>query len=156
MVQLPNFLMNIATFFTSQTIALYLCWRLAVVTLPMLSLLIVPGIVYGKLLVDVGRKIQEAYAVAGAIAEQALSSIRIVFSNVGEKQTEESFSAALEQSLKFGLKQGLMKGMAVGSVGIGFAVWAFQAWYGSIMVIEKGAKGGDVFNAGVCIVVGGL
>ncbi|XXG62474.1 hypothetical protein AAC387_Pa05g0824 [Persea americana] len=154
--KLPNFLMNIATFVTSQTIAIYLCWRLAVVTIPMLSLLIVPGIVYGKLLVDVGRKIQEAYAVAGAIAEQALSSIRIVFANVGEKQTEESFSAALEQSLKFGIKQGLMKGMAIGSVGIGFAVWAFQAWFGSTLVIEKGAKGGDVFNAGVCIVVGGL
>lgn len=74
----------------------------------------------------VGRRIQEAYAVAGAIAEQALSSIRIVFSYGGEKQTEERFSAALEQSLKLGLKQGLMKGMAMGSVGIGFAVWHFR------------------------------
>ncbi|XP_077228538.1 putative multidrug resistance protein [Tasmannia lanceolata] len=154
--KVPNFLMNMATFFSSQMIALFLSWRLSVVTIPLLSLLIVPGIVYGKLLVDVGRRIQEAYAVAGGRAEQALSSIRTIFSYVGERQTEESFSAALEQSFQLGLKQGLMKGMAVGSIGIGFAVWAFQAWYGSILVTDKGARGGDVFNAGVCIVVGGL
>ncbi|KAF8399821.1 hypothetical protein HHK36_015693 [Tetracentron sinense] len=154
--KIPNFLMNIATFITSQVVALYLCWRLAVVTIPLLSLLIIPGIIYGKLLAGIGMKIQEAYGVAGGIAEQAFSSIRTVFSYVSETQTRDRFSAALQQSRQLGIKQGLMKGLAIGSAGIGFAVWAFQAWYGSILVTEKGAKGGDVFNSGVCIVVGGL
>ncbi|KAF6157538.1 hypothetical protein GIB67_004476 [Kingdonia uniflora] len=154
--KIPNFLMNTAVFISSQAVALYLSWKLAVIAIPALSLLIIPGIIYGKLLAGIGAEIQEAYGVAGGIAENAFSSIRTVFSYVGEHQTEVKFSAALERGLEHGIKQGLVKGWAIGSVGVAFAVWAFQAWYGSILVIHHGARGGDVFTAGVCIVVGGL
>ncbi|KAL7261212.1 hypothetical protein ACSBR1_006787 [Camellia fascicularis] len=126
--KIPNFLMNIAVFISSQVVALYLCWKLAVVAIPALSLLIVPGIVYGKRLAELGKKIQEAYGVADA----------------------------LERSRDLGIRQGLVKGFAIGSAGIAFVVMAFQAWYGSILVTKKGAKGGDVFAAVVCIVTGGL
>ncbi|KAA8542195.1 hypothetical protein F0562_023347 [Nyssa sinensis] len=136
--------------------ALYLCWRLAIIAIPALSMLIIPGLVYGKLLAGVGEKIQEAYAIAGGIVEQALSSVRTVYSYVGEKRTVKSYSTALEPTLKLGIKQGLIKGMAIGSVGIAYAVWALQGWYGSTLVTEKGVKGGNVLTAGVCIVYGGL
>ncbi|GMP57809.1 hypothetical protein CsSME_00021730 [Camellia sinensis var. sinensis] len=154
--KIPNFLMNIAVFISSQVVALYLCWKLAVVAIPALSLLIVPGIVYGKRLAELSKKIQEAYGVAGGIAEQAFSSIRTVYSYVGENRTSKKFSDALERSRDLGIRQGLVKGFAIGSAGIAFVVMAFQAWYGSILVTKKGAKGGDVFAAAVCIVTGGL
>lgn len=148
--------MNIAMFITSQMTALYLCWRLAIVAIPALSMLIIPGIVYGKLLSGLGEKIQEAYSVAGGIVEQAISSIRTVYSYVGEERTVKSYSVALEPTLKLGIKQGLMKGMAIGSIGVTYAVWALQGWYGSILVTDKGVKGGNVFTTGVCIIYGGL
>ncbi|KAK1271132.1 ABC transporter B family member 15 [Acorus gramineus] len=151
-----NFLMNISTFFTSQLVAFYLCWRLALVMTPALTLLVAPMIVYGKLLAEVMKNIQKSHMAAGGIAEQALSSIRTVFSYVAESYVEQKFSAALELGLKLGVKQGLMKGMAFGTIGIAYALWSLQAWYGSVLVIGNGAKGGDVFNAGVCIIVGGL
>ncbi|KAF8390545.1 hypothetical protein HHK36_025072 [Tetracentron sinense] len=154
--KIPNFITNMAMFITSEMTALYLCWRLAVVAIPAHFMLIIPGIIYGKLFAGVGNQIQDSYAVAGGIAEQALSSIRTVFSYVGEHHTVERFSAALKPSLELGIKQGLMKGLAIGSIGLSYAVWAFQAWYGSILVTKKGVKGGDVFSAGVCIVIGGL
>ncbi|ONK58371.1 uncharacterized protein A4U43_C09F11560 [Asparagus officinalis] len=154
--KVPNFLMNLFMFLVSQLAALYLCWRLALVTLPTLTLLIAPGIVYGKLLAEVGKKFQEAYQAAGEISEKALSSIKTVFSYVGEEQTQRKYAKALDRCLSIGIKQGTLKGMAIGSVGVAFAVWSFQAWYGSVLVTEKGARGGDVFNAGVCIVMGGL
>ena len=154
--KVPNFIMNIAMFMTAQMTAVYLCWRLAIVAIPALLMLIIPGVVYGKLLTDVGEKIQEAYTVAGGIVEQALSSIRTVYSYVREDHTAQSYSDALEPILNLGSKQGLMKGMAIGSVGIAYAVWALQGWYGSILVTEKGVKGGNAFTAGVCIVYGGL
>ena len=148
--------MNLAMFITAQLAALYLCWRLAIVAIPTLLILIIPGLVYGKILTDVGERIQEAYGVAGGIVEQALSSVRTVYSYVREEQTAQSYSTALLPILKLGFKQGLMKGMAIGSVGITYAVWALQGWYGSILVTEKGIKGGNAFTAGVCIVYGGL
>ncbi|KAM7480105.1 hypothetical protein LguiA_028318 [Lonicera macranthoides] len=154
--KIPNFITNIAIFFTGQLAALYLCWRLAIIAIPALSMLIIPGLVYGILLARVGEKIQEAYAVAGGIVEQALSSIRTVYSYVGEERTVKSFSDALGPTLNLGIKQGLMKGMAIGSIGVVFAVWALQSYYGSILVTKKGVKGGDAFTAGTCIVYGGL
>ncbi|CAK9182512.1 unnamed protein product [Ilex paraguariensis] len=155
-MQMPNFLMNIATFITSEVVALYLCWKLAVIAIPALSVLIIPGIIYGRMIAALGKKILLSYGAAGSIAEQAFSSIRTVLSCGGEDQTKRSYSAALQGSLKLGIKQGLIKGYALGSIGIAFAVWSFQAWYGSILVTEKRLKGGDVFTSGVCIIVGGL
>ncbi|KAK9277914.1 hypothetical protein L1049_027471 [Liquidambar formosana] len=154
--KIPNFITNIVVFITAQMAAVYLCWRLAIVAIPALFMLIIPGIVYGKLLAGVGEKMQEAYAVAGGIVEQALSSVRTVYSFVGEERTVKRYSVALEPILKHGIKQGFLKGMAMGSVGIIFAVWALQGWYGSILVTEKGAMGGDVLTTGVCIIYGGL
>ena len=66
----------------------------------------------------------------------------------------KSYKTAVEPTLKLGIKQGLIKGMAVGSIGVTFAVWALQGWY--TLVTNKAAKGGDVFTAGVCIIYGRL
>ncbi|KAL3537332.1 hypothetical protein ACH5RR_000698 [Cinchona calisaya] len=154
--KIPNFFTNMAMFITAQLAALYLSWRLAVIGIPALFVLMIPGVVYGKLLASLAEKIQEAYAVAGGIAEQAFSSIRTVYSYVGEQQSIRRFSAALEPTLYLGIKQGLLKGMAIGSISLIFAVWALEGWYGSILVIEKGAEGGNVFTAGVCVIYGGI
>ena len=46
----------------------------------------IPGILYGRILVETSRKLTEAYNVAGNIAEQALSSIRTVYYFAGEER----------------------------------------------------------------------
>lgn len=97
-----------------------------------------------------------AYGIAGGIAEQAISSIRTVVAYVGEKRTMERFNQALEKTTALGIKQGLMKGLVVGTMGIIYALWAYQAWIGSILVTEKGAEGGHVFISGICVILGGL
>lgn len=102
------------------------------------------------------RTIREEYNKAGTIAEQAISSIRTVYSFVGESKTQSDFSAALQGSVKLGLRQGLAKGLAIGSNGIVFAIWSFMSWYGSRMVMYHGARGGTVFVVGAAIAVGGL
>ncbi|CAK9175600.1 unnamed protein product [Ilex paraguariensis] len=154
--KIPNFLMNVSTFISSEVVALYLCWKLAVVAIPALSLLIIPRIIYGKMLAEIGKKIIVSYGGAGSIEKQAFSPIRTVYSCGGENETKRSYSETLEKSLDLRIKQGHIKGYAIGSIDIAFAVWSFPAWYVSILVIEKGAIDGDVFTTGVCIIVGGL
>jgi len=58
--------------------------------------------------------------------------------------------------MELGIKQGFAKGLLMGSMGIIFAVWAFQAWVGSVLVMERGEKGGVVFVSGLCVMMGGL
>ncbi|KAF7089356.1 hypothetical protein CFC21_092352 [Triticum aestivum] len=154
--KVPNFVMNAAMFFGSYAVALALLWRLTLVALPSVLLLIIPGFMYGRILIGLARRIREQYTRPGAVAEQAISSVRTVYSFAAERATMAQFSAALEESTRLGIKQGLAKGIAVGSNGITFAIWAFNVWYGSRLVMYHGYQGGTVFAASASIILGGL
>ncbi|KAJ4832972.1 ABC transporter B member 15 [Turnera subulata] len=154
--KLPNFLMNTATFLGCYLVGFLILWRLAIVAFPFVVLLIIPGLIYGKILMGLSRKIREEYNKAGEIAEQAISSIRTVYAYVGERKAAAAYSAAMEFSVKLGLKQGLAKGFVFGSNSVVFAVWSFLSYYGSRMVIYHGSPGGTVFAVGAVITVGGL
>ncbi|KAJ9169431.1 hypothetical protein P3X46_017631 [Hevea brasiliensis] len=154
--KIPNCLAHLSSFIFTLVVAFKLSWRLALTTLPFTFMFIIPGVVFGKLLMHIGTMGKEAYAVAGGIAEQAISSIRTVYSYVGEHQTLERFGNALQKSMELGIKQGLAKGLLIGSMGMIFAVWGFLAWAGSVLVTEKGEKGGAVFVSGICTILGGV
>ncbi|KAI4347648.1 hypothetical protein L6164_008440 [Bauhinia variegata] len=154
--KVPNFLMNFSMFIGSYITAFAMLWRLAIVGFPFVVLLVIPGLIYGRTLMELARKIREEYNQAGTIAEQAISSIRTVYSFVGESKTIAAFSDALHGSVKLGLRQGLAKGLAIGSNGVVFAIWSFMSYYGSRLVMYHGAQGGTVFMVGAAIAVGGL
>ncbi|XP_021771130.1 ABC transporter B family member 15-like [Chenopodium quinoa] len=111
---------------------------------------------YGRILMGLSRKLTLEYNKAAGIAEQAISSIRTVYAFVGEQKTLSNFSTALEGSVKLGLRQGLAKGVAIGSNGVIFAVWAFCTWYGTKLVLNHTAKGGTIYMVGAALCVGGL
>lgn len=98
----------------------------------------------------------ESYGVAGGIAEQAISSIRTVYSYAAEHQTLEKFSQALQKVIELGIKQGFARGLMMGSFGVVYISWGFQAWLGSVLVSKKGEKGGDIFVAGFNVLMAGL
>ncbi|CAN0857563.1 ABC transporter B family member 15 [Linum grandiflorum] len=154
--KVPNLLMNLSTFISCYLVGLVMLWRLAIVGIPFIVILVIPGIMYGRTLMVLARKMREEYNKAGNIAEQAISSVRTVYAFVAEDKTTAAYSAALELSVKLGLKQGLAKGLAVGSNGVVFAIWSFMCYYGSRMVMYHGAQGGTVFAVGAAIAVGGL
>ncbi|CAN1272478.1 ABC transporter B family member 15 [Linum perenne] len=154
--KVPNLLMNISTFISCYLVGLVMLWRLAIVGIPFIVILVIPGIMYGRTLMVLARKMRDEYNKAGNIAEQAISSVRTVYAFVAEDRTTAAYSEALELSVKLGLKQGLAKGLAVGSNGVVFAIWSFMCYYGSRMVMYHGAEGGTVFAVGAAIAVGGL
>ncbi|PSS33724.1 ABC transporter B family member 15 like [Actinidia chinensis var. chinensis] len=154
--KVPVFLMNLTTFLGSYVVAFVMLWRLAIVGFPFVVLLVIPGLIYGRSLMGIARKMREEYNKAGTIAEQAISSIRTVYSFVGENKTIAEYSMALQGTVKLGLRQGLAKGLAIGSNGVVFAIWSFMSYYGSRMVMYHGAHGGTVFAVGAAIAIGGL
>ncbi|KAF8010919.1 hypothetical protein BT93_J1528 [Corymbia citriodora subsp. variegata] len=154
--KVPNFLMNASMFTGSYFVAFLMLWRLAIVGFPFVVLLVIPGFMYGRTLMNLARKIRKEYNKAGEVAEQAVSSIRTVYAFVGEDKTIAEYSTALRGSVELGLRQGLAKGLAIGSNGVVFAIWSFMSYYGSRMVMYHGAKGGTVFAVGAAIAVGGL
>lgn len=137
-------------------VAFFLSWRLALASLPLVISFIIPVLAFGKVMTEIGIKSKDAYGEAGDVVEQAVSNIRTVYSYVAEAKTVDKYSSALQESTKLGIKQGLMKGYMIGSMGVMFATWAFQAWVGGLLVSEKGENGGRVFIAGTCIILGGM
>ncbi|KAL6888379.1 hypothetical protein ACP4OV_009405 [Aristida adscensionis] len=153
--KVPNFIMNISMFVASYAVAFALIWRLALVALPSVLLLIVPGFLYGRVLIGLARRIREQYTRPGDIAQQAVSSVRTVYAFAAERSTMARFSAALEEAARLGIKQGLAKGLAIGSNGVTFAIYAFNIWYGSRLVMYHGYKGGTIYAVSAGVVIGG-
>jgi ATP-binding cassette subfamily B (MDR/TAP) protein 1 len=155
-LQVPHFIVNLSNFIASYTVGIYMAWQLSITALAFLPLLVLPGILYGRILAEAVKKMREEYMKAGVVAEMAISSIRTIYSFVGEERTLELFSKALETTVKLGLKQGLAKGLTVGSNGVVFAIWGFMAWYGNNLILNHGLNGGNVIATGLASITGGL
>ncbi|KAL0311053.1 UNVERIFIED_CONTAM: ABC transporter B family member 15 [Sesamum angustifolium] len=154
--KIPDCLAYMSSFFFCLIFAFTLSWRLTLAAIPFTLMFIVPGLGFGKMMMDVAIKGIESYAVAGGVAEQAISSIRTVYSYVAENQTLEKFSNALQKTMELGIKQGFARGLMMGSMGVIYISWGFQAWIGSLLVSKRGEKGGDIFVAGFNVLMGGL
>lgn len=148
--------MHCSVFFSGLVFSAYFSWRLCVVASPLVLLLIIPGLLYGKYLVRLSRKSHGENAKANAIVEQAVSSIKTIYSFTAEERIAGRYAGILDRAVKLGLKEGIAKGLAVGSTRLSFAIWAFLAWYGSMLVVSHGERGGRIYAAGISFVQGGL
>jgi len=137
MFQLPNVLANMTLFFGALVVSFVFAWRLALAGLPFTLLFVAPSVVLGKRMAAAAGEARAAYEEAGGVAEQAVSSIRTVVSYRGERQTLERFGRALARSTALGIKQGLIKGAVIGSLGIMYAVWSFMSSYIYALFILK-------------------
>ncbi|CAI0380132.1 unnamed protein product [Linum tenue] len=154
--KIPNSLAYVATFISCIVVSFIVSWRLALAALPLMVLFVGPCLMFGKIMTDSLMQKLETYAAAGGIAEQAISSIRTVYSYVAERETLEKFSNALQKTLDLGIKQGLAKGIMMGCIGIIYLGWAFEAWFGGYLATEKGQKGGSLFVASVNVIMAGM
>ncbi len=106
--------MNISGFFAGFVVSFLLVWRLAVVLVAFLPVLIIPGLLYGRTLIGLTKKMHAANLKAATIAEQALYSIRTVYSFVAEQRTLTAYSNALETTVKLlGMAVSLSSSMAL-------------------------------------------
>ncbi|KAJ7981612.1 ABC transporter B family protein [Quillaja saponaria] len=154
--KIPDCMAYMSTSLFSHMFAFVLSWRLALAAIPLSIMFIVPALVFGKIMMDLIMKMIESYGVAGEVAEQAISSIRTVYSYVGEHQILNRFNRSLEKTMEFGIKQGFAKGLMLGSFGVIYVCWGFQGWVGTYLITQKGEQGGHVFIAGFNILMGGL
>ncbi|KAJ1271570.1 hypothetical protein BS78_06G137300 [Paspalum vaginatum] len=154
--KLPNVLANMTLFFGALVVAMVFAWRLALAGLPFTLLFVVPSLLLGKRMAAAAGEARAAYEEAGGVANQAVSSIKTVASYRGERRTLERFGQALARSTALGIRQGLIKGAVIGSMGVMYAVWSFLSWLGSVLVIRFHAQGGHVFVASICIVLAGM
>ncbi|WCJ20782.1 ABC transporter B family member 19 [Euphorbia peplus] len=152
-----NFIHYLSTFLAGLVVGFVSAWRLA-----LLSVAIIPGIafaggLYAYTLTGLTSKSRQSYALANVIAEQAIAQVRTVYSYVGETKALNSYSDAIQNTLKLGYKAGMAKGLGLGcTYGIACMSWALVFWYAGVFIRNGQSDGGKAFTAVFSAIVGGL
>ncbi|KAL5981090.1 ABC transporter B member 19 [Asimina triloba] len=152
-----NFIHYLSTFLAGLVVGFVSAWKLA-----LLSIAVIPGIafaggLYAHTLTGLTSKSRQSYANAGIIAEQAVAQVRTVYSFVGENRVLNSYSEAIQNTLKLGYKAGMAKGLGIGcTYGIACMSWALVFWYAGVFIRNGQTDGGKAFTAIFSAIVGGM
>lgn len=89
--------------------------------------------------------------------QQAIAQVRTVYSFVGETRAVESYSKALQTTLKLGYKGGMAKGLGMGvTYGVLFCSWALLLWYAGTLVRNGSTNGGKALSTIFAVIIGGM
>ncbi|XP_068184496.1 bile salt export pump [Antennarius striatus] len=135
--QVAIFIERISTFLFGFLVGFIGGWKLTLVVIAVSPLI---GIAAGLMAMAVarltGRELQ-AYAKAGAVADEVLSAIRTVAAFGGEEKEAERYDRNLEQAQAWGVKKGSIIGVFQGYLWcVIFLCFALAFWYGSKLVID--------------------
>jgi len=135
--KIPQFLMAFATIIAGFVMGFSQGWELTLVLCGVLPFLGIGGGLYGWILANIKKKINEAYVTSAGLAEQCLNAIKTVKSLSSEDFELMNFSLELKKSNKVILKYGLLVGFSMGFIYfIIFSNYALAFWFGSV-TLEK-------------------
>ncbi|KDP40662.1 hypothetical protein JCGZ_24661 [Jatropha curcas] len=154
--KMAHFVHQICTFICGYTVGFLRSWKVSLVVFSITPLMMSCGMAYKAIYVGLATKEQISYRKAGGVAEQAISSIRTVFSFVAEDNLAEKYSDFLVKSVPIGAKIGFAKGAGMGVIYlVTYATWALAFWYGSILVARGEINGGAAIACFFGVNVGG-
>uniref|UniRef100_A0A672R9D7 Bile salt export pump n=1 Tax=Sinocyclocheilus grahami TaxID=75366 RepID=A0A672R9D7_SINGR len=133
--QVGIFIQRFTTFVCGFLMGFAKGWKLTLVIVSVSPLI---GVGAGLMFVAklTGMELQ-AYAKAGAVADEVLSSVRTVAAFGGEKKEVERYDHNLVSAQRWGIRKGLIMGFFTGYMWfIIFLCYALAFWYGSSLVVD--------------------
>uniref|UniRef100_A0A8C3FL19 Bile salt export pump n=1 Tax=Chrysemys picta bellii TaxID=8478 RepID=A0A8C3FL19_CHRPI len=131
--QAALFIQRFTTFICGFLLGFASGWKLTMVIIAVSPLLGI-GAAVAKL---TGLELK-AYAKAGAVADEVLSSIRTVAAFGGERKEIERYDKNLVFAQRWGIRKGMIMGFFTGYIWfIIFLCYALAFWYGSKLVLEE-------------------
>uniref|UniRef100_A0A8C5S1X1 Bile salt export pump n=1 Tax=Laticauda laticaudata TaxID=8630 RepID=A0A8C5S1X1_LATLA len=141
--QVAIFIQRFTTFVCGFLLGFVRGWKLTLVIIA-----VSPLIGIGSVAKLTGLELK-AYAKAGAIADEVLSSIRTVAAFGGEKKEVERYDKNLVFAQNWGIRKGIIMGLFTGYIWcIIFLCYALAFWYGSKLVLEE-----EEYSAGTLLQV---
>ncbi|XP_076004887.1 bile salt export pump isoform X2 [Genypterus blacodes] len=135
--QVSIFIQRFTTFVCGFSIGFVKGWKLTLVIVAASPLI---GIGAGFMAVFVARLTGmelQAYAKAGAVADEVLSSIRTVAAFGGENKEVDRYDRNLTSAQRWGIRKGLIMGFFTGYMWfIIFLCYSLAFWYGSGLVLD--------------------
>ncbi|KAF2318690.1 hypothetical protein GH714_010111 [Hevea brasiliensis] len=152
-----NYIHNMATFFSGLVIGFINCWQIALITLATGPFIVAAGGVSNIFLHRLAESIQDAYAEAASVAEQAVSYIRTLYAFTNETLAKYSYATSLQATLRYGILISLVQGLGLGfTYGLAICSCALQLWVGRFLVTHNKAHGGEIITALFAVILSGL
>ncbi|GLT88988.1 hypothetical protein SLE2022_069930 [Rubroshorea leprosula] len=152
-----NYIHNMATFFSGLAIGFVNCWQVALITLATGPFIVAAGGISNIFLHRLAENIQDAYAEAASIAEQAVSYIRTLYAFTNETLAKYSYATSLQATLRYGILISLVQGLGLGfTYGLAICSCALQLWVGTFLVTKGKAHGGEIITALFAVILSGL
>ncbi|XP_015942309.1 LOW QUALITY PROTEIN: ABC transporter B family member 20-like [Arachis duranensis] len=152
-----NYIHNMATFFSGLVIGFINCWQIALITLATGPFIVAAGGISNIFLHRLAENIQDAYAEAASIAEQAISYIRTLYAFTNETLAKYSYATSLQATLRYGILISLVQGLGLGfTYGLAICSCALQLWVGRFLVVHRKAHGGEIITALFAVILSGL
>ncbi|ONL96713.1 ABC transporter B family member 6 [Zea mays] len=152
-----NYIHNMATFVVGLIVGLLNCWQIALLTLATGPLIVAAGGISNIFLHRLAENIQDAYAEAASIAEQAILYIRTLYAFTNETLAKYSYATSLQATLRYGILISLVQGIGLGfTYGLAICSCALQLWVGRHLIHRGKADGGEVVVALFSVILSGL
>lgn len=149
------FFQSIATFFGGFIIGFTRGWKLTLVILAISPVLGLSAGIWAKILSSFTDKELQAYAKAGAVAEEVLAAIRTVIAFGGQKKELERYNNNLEEAKRLGIKKAITSNISIGAAFLLiYASYALAFWYGTSLVISKEYSIGQVLTVFFSVLIG--
>uniref|UniRef100_H2LZP9 ATP-binding cassette, sub-family B (MDR/TAP), member 4 n=1 Tax=Oryzias latipes TaxID=8090 RepID=H2LZP9_ORYLA len=146
---------SVSSFITAFVIGFTKGWKLTLVILAVSPALGISGALFSKVLTSFTSKEQSAYAKAGAVAEEVLSSIRTVFAFSGQNKEIERYHKNLQQAKKMGMKKAISANIAMGFTFLMiYFSYALAFWYGSTLILSGEYTIGSVLTVFFVVIIG--
>ncbi|XP_014454952.2 bile salt export pump [Alligator mississippiensis] len=136
--QVAIFIQRFSTFICGFLLGFVSGWKLTLVIIAVSPLIGIGAAIYGLAVAKLTSRELNAYAKAGAVADEVLSSIRTVAAFGGERKEVERYDKNLVFAQRWGIRKGIIMGFFTGYMWfIIFLCYALAFWYGSKLVLEE-------------------
>ncbi|KAF7248205.1 Bile salt export pump [Varanus komodoensis] len=136
--QASIFIQRFTTFVCGFLLGFVRGWKLSLVIIAVSPLIGIGAAIMGLAVAKMTGLELKAYAKAGAVADEVLSSIRTVAAFGGERKEVERYDKNLVYAQAQGIRKGMIMGFFTGFIWLTiFLCYALAFWYGSKLVLEE-------------------
>ncbi|KAJ1988479.1 hypothetical protein GGI25_005282, partial [Coemansia spiralis] len=147
----------VSTFVSALILAFVKGWRLTLVVLAVLPLLVGSASLIGIILARSTAGGQDAYAEAGGVADEVLSSIKTVMAFGGHERELKRYTKKLGKAKSAGLFKACVVGCNVGFMMFAiYSLYSLGFWYGGKLAREGKMDPSTVLNVFFALIIGGF
>ncbi|XP_075841088.1 bile salt export pump [Microtus pennsylvanicus] len=156
--QMALFIQRMMTALSGFVIGFYRGWKLTLVIISVSPLIGIGAAIIGLSVAKFTEFELKAYAKAGSVAEEVISSMRTVAAFGGEDKEIERYEKNLVYAQRWGIRKGMVMGFFTGYMWcLIFLCYALAFWYGSSLVLdEEEYTPGTLVQIFLCVIVAAM